>query len=52
MKSMIASFPTARARRLRRTDALRALARENGGLFDSTNGCYYFHRFSGLPNPG
>ena len=29
MKSMIASFPTARARRLRRTDALRALAREN-----------------------
>jgi len=26
---MIASFPTARARRLRRTDALRALAREN-----------------------
>jgi len=29
MKSMIASFPTARARRLRRTDAIRALAREN-----------------------
>ena len=29
MTSMIASFPTARARRLRRTDALRALAREN-----------------------
>ena len=29
MKSMIASFPTARARRLRRTAALRALAREN-----------------------
>ena len=29
MKCMIASFPTARARRLRRTDALRALAREN-----------------------
>ena len=29
MKSMIASFPTARARRLRRADALRALAREN-----------------------
>ena len=29
MKSMIASFPTARARRLRRTDTLRALAREN-----------------------
>ena len=29
MKSMIASFPTARARRLRRTDALRALVREN-----------------------
>mgnify|MGYP003993294947 FL=1 len=29
MKSMIASFPTARARRLRRTDALRTLAREN-----------------------
>ena len=26
---MIASFPTARARRLRRTDAIRALAREN-----------------------
>ena len=29
MKSMIASFPTARARRLRRTGAIRALAREN-----------------------
>jgi porphobilinogen synthase len=29
MKSMIASFRTARARRLRRTDAIRALAREN-----------------------
>ena len=29
MKSIIASFPSARARRLRRTDALRALAREN-----------------------
>lgn len=29
MKSMIASFPTARARRLRRTDAIRDLAREN-----------------------
>ena len=29
MKSMIASFPSARTRRLRRTDALRALAREN-----------------------